>query len=340
MNDVKSQKEGMLIISLDFELYWGMFDKVSLEEYRENLEGVYVAIPKILEIFKRYDIHATWAIVGFLFYDGLIDLKKSLPFEKPNYSNPENNSYIYINKNFENINMNNSLHFSRSLIEKIKKTPSQEIGSHTFSHFYCLEDGQNEFSFTKDIETTIQTFNENGLTCKSVVFPRNQINKEYLKICNNYGITSYRGTEPNFIYKAKNEIEKNNKLKRILRFLDSYLNLFGHNTFSLTNVTKNIPINVPSSRFLRPYSKSLKAFEKYKVNRIKKDMEYAARNGNAYHIWWHPHNFGKNVEENLNNLIEILDQFLYLKEKYNMKSANMSEVSQKVMEEIRIESGF
>ena len=27
------------------------------------------------------------------------------------------------------------LHFGKSLIEKIKRTPHQEIGSHTFSHF-------------------------------------------------------------------------------------------------------------------------------------------------------------------------------------------------------------
>ena len=32
--------QGALVISLDYEKYWGMRDKKSIDAYRQNLEGV------------------------------------------------------------------------------------------------------------------------------------------------------------------------------------------------------------------------------------------------------------------------------------------------------------
>ena len=58
---------GTLVVSLDFELFWGMLDVCTLDEYRENVLGGRKAIPQMLQLFEKYNIHATWAAVGFLF---------------------------------------------------------------------------------------------------------------------------------------------------------------------------------------------------------------------------------------------------------------------------------
>ena len=60
-------KSGIFTVSLDFELYWGLRDTTTINEYEANLKGVKIAIERILELFDKYDIHATWATVGFLF---------------------------------------------------------------------------------------------------------------------------------------------------------------------------------------------------------------------------------------------------------------------------------
>ena len=52
-------KNGILTISLDFELYWGLRDKRTIEEYKYNLSGVKPAVEKLLELFDKYDVHAT-----------------------------------------------------------------------------------------------------------------------------------------------------------------------------------------------------------------------------------------------------------------------------------------
>ena len=58
---------GKLLVSLDFELFWGMLDVCPLEAYQDHVLGGRAAIPQLLELFGKYDIHATWAAVGFLF---------------------------------------------------------------------------------------------------------------------------------------------------------------------------------------------------------------------------------------------------------------------------------
>jgi hypothetical protein len=55
-------------------------------------------------------------------------------------------------------------------------------------------------------------------------------------------------------------------------------------------------------------------------------MTFAAKKKRLYHLWWHPHNFGKNVQENINFLKKILDHYLLLKNRYSFISLNMGEL--------------
>ena len=85
INKSAHQESGKLVISLDFELFWGMRDKTTIEEYKQNLLGVREIIPSILNLFKKYTIHATWAVIGFIFYKDRNSLVKDLPAIKPNW---------------------------------------------------------------------------------------------------------------------------------------------------------------------------------------------------------------------------------------------------------------
>ena len=60
-------KPGNLIISLDFELFWGVFDVRSLESYKRQLDKVHSIVPQLIELSDKYDIKLTFATVGFLF---------------------------------------------------------------------------------------------------------------------------------------------------------------------------------------------------------------------------------------------------------------------------------
>src|SRR5260370_28124836 len=89
MNFYLTQKPdfGALVISLDFELHWGVRDKCAPEgPYRENLLGARKAIPQILDLFEEFDIAATWATVGFLFDESRQAREQSSPAGRPHHA--------------------------------------------------------------------------------------------------------------------------------------------------------------------------------------------------------------------------------------------------------------
>lgn len=308
---------GSFIISLDFELMWGVRDKRSIETYGNAIKNVHIIIPRLLQLFEKYEIKATFSTVGFLFAEDRIELQDYFPNLKPTYEREHLNPY----SEFDNLKSEyNDYYFAKNIIKAIKHKTEHEISTHTFSHFYCNEPGQTIDQFDEDLKAAIKIAERDRIALRSIVFPRNQVKPEYLEICLLNGISVYRGNDDTGFYNTGTSVLKSN-YNKIMRFLDTYLPLSGHNSFDIEK--KKELINVKASRFLRPYSSKLSFLEKFKINRIKKSMTFAAKNNLNYHLWWHPHNFGSNMEENFKNLELILKHYLYLKEKYNFQSSTM-----------------
>lgn len=324
-------KNSYFVISLDFELYWGVRDKKTLEGYGENIRNVRKVVPELLALFKQYDIYATWATVGFLFYGAKDELLRHAPFKKPNYANRGLSPYEYMADIGENEDAD-IFHYGPSLIKLILTYPSQEIASHTFSHYYCLEEGQDIQTFEEDLRAAVLAAKKYDIKLESLVFPRNQVNGEYLRKCREFGFKAYRGCQPSWIYEQRKS-SKESWLRRGLRLLDAYANIYGHNGISFERITKECPINLCASRFLRPYSQKLKLLEPLRLKRIMSDLSFAAQKNLIYHLWWHPHNFGKDMEENFNFLQKILIHFSSLRDKYGMQSTNMAALAKKIMGE-------
>jgi hypothetical protein len=316
-------------ITLDLELYWGVCASTSLEGYREHLLGVRSVVPDLLTMFANYQIQATWSVVGFLFFGSRNELLANLPNKKPNYINKKYCTYSQVKNIGENEN-EDLFHYAPSLIKMIKETPGQEIGSHTFSHYYCLEAGQDCETFRADLDAAIRVANSWDLSVETLVFPKNQINQSYLPILSEKGIKAYRGNEISWFYTASSAT-KDSLLKRSMITLDTYLNLSGHNAYTQSFIKKSFPFNIPSSRFLRPYSKKLAKFEERRLARILSGLNYAAKNGLVYHLWWHPHNFGGDPQANLAFLRRILDYFREMQNKYAIKSLNMKGLAARLL---------
>jgi peptidoglycan/xylan/chitin deacetylase (PgdA/CDA1 family) len=319
---------GALVISLDFELHWGVRDSKPLDSYRQNLLGVRTAVPAMLKLFAQYGIHATWAAVGFIFFEKKDDLLASLPTSKPAYRNPRFSPY----EDLDGLGANESedpLHFGASLIRQVSAAPDQEIGSHTFSHYYCLEEGQDLATFRADLEAAQRAAARHGLELRSLVFPRNQYSQEYVAACAEMGFAAYRGNQASWLYQSRSKGEES-LLRRALRLADAYVGITSHHCCSLDQIRQTRPFDIPASRFLRPYSPSLAAFEPLRRRRILRGLEHAAENGVVYHLWWHPHNFGVNTAENLAFLEKILERFAELREARGMESLNMGEISRRL----------
>lgn len=316
-------KHSMLIVSLDFELFWGVCSSRTLESYENNVLGARKAIPQLLELFEKHDIHATWATVGFLFADSQQEARQYFPRKNklPTYENQNVNSY----RLFDSIGKNEDeapCFYAPSLIKRIASSKGQEIASHTFSHYFCKEPGQTIEQFEADLNAAKQIARDKGYELKSIVLPRNQCEPEYIKVLTMAGFTAYRDEENDWIH----EKVKLRKLMRLLRLTDVYFPLTGQGGYIPKK--ENGIWNFPGSRMYKPYFKRLSFLEKRKVKRIKKQMLNAAKNNLVFHLWWHPHNIGVKTQFHFGQLEEIFSYYEELKKEYGMVSMNMEEAWQ------------
>ena len=317
--------KGIFVISLDFELHWGVRSRLRLDQYRENVHGVRRVVPALLDLFAQYGIHATWATVGFAFFDSREQLLSGLPTRKPAYVDPRLSPYPEL----ESIGLDEScdpFHFAASLLRLIAGRPGQEIGTHTFSHYHCLEAGQDVDAFRDDLRAARKAAGRFGISLESLVFPRNEFNPDYLEACRQMGIRAFRGNESSWFYRPRSRREES-LVRRALRLLDSYVNLSSHNCASREEILREFPYNIPSSRFLRPHSRLLSLLDPLKLRRIRNSLRHAARYGKVFHLWWHPENFGTHTRKNLAFLEKILREYAALRDQYGMESLNMGEIA-------------
>jgi peptidoglycan/xylan/chitin deacetylase (PgdA/CDA1 family) len=322
---------GALVISLDFELHWGVRDKKHVNgPYRANLEGVWEAVPRMLETFREFEVAATWATVGLLFADSREQAQTYSPLLKPDYR--DGRLYPY-GQEVGSSEDDDPFHYAPSLIERIRRCPRQEIGTHTFSHYYCCEPGQDSSSFEQDLLSAISLARVKGIEPKSIVFPRNQHNPRYDKILCDAGIICYRGNQRSWIYEPGSSAESNRVLKRLGRLTDHYLNLAGYHTTKWSEVVQGnrCLCNVPASFYLRPFSPRLKNLEFLRLRRIEQSMRYAATRKELVHIWWHPHDFGIYIDENIAFLRKVLALYKQLHQAHGLESLSMEKVARSVL---------
>jgi len=316
--------ESFLTISLDLELFWGVRDVTTIRRYGGNILGVRQAIPAILALFRSHGIHATWATVGFVTFETRNQLLSYLPDELPGYLNSNLDPYPYLNS-IGDCEKNDPYHYGYSLVREIQDTPGMEIGSHSFSHFYCLETRSNPRAFRADLDASVAALQRLDVNPSSLVFCRNQYDSSHLFDAAGCGFEVFRGNETGFLYSPRS-VENETLMRRAGRLADAYLDFTGHNNSSVSLDQSGL-INVPSSRFLRPCSLGQSLLEQLRLKRIITAMEAAAISGSGFHLWWHPHNFGTNLNNNILYLSKILVHFRYLQDRFGMQSLTMSEVA-------------
>lgn len=306
------------VISLDFELFWGVFDTQTFANYGNNVQGEWGAVPKLLALFRKYGIKVTWATVGMAMCRNYRQWRDLRPSVLPGYARHGLSSYCLEKFVREKPN----LFFARPLVEQILDTPGQELATHTYSHFYVSEKGATLEQFAADLACAKIIAKEVGVHCSSLVFPRNQIVEEFVAVLPKAGIQVYRGNADHWLYRNGDAVA-GGIAGRALRFTDAFLPWSGKR---VTQVERHGDlVNLPASLFLYPWSDRHGALTPMRLFRLKQCMSTAARTGRICHLWWHPHNFGVNTEKNLALLELLLLHYRMLADKYGMQSSCMGD---------------
>lgn len=322
---------GSFVISLDYELMWGCLEWSTPQTYgKTHVAQVPLVIERILNLFEKYEVRATIATVGMIMSKDKFNILNNYPELIPSYNNQSLSPYA--NDYIQNIaEQDSSLYFSPEAIELLKSKSYIEIGTHTFCHYYCDEDGQTIEQFAADLNKAIEIAQSKSIELKSIVFPKNQVSDSYLRVCQEYGISCYRGNSRLFY---KSSVNKFASLKnRLCRLIDSYMGFWGSSSIPYSDIEQtNGMVNVQASRFLRPHNRKLSFLDSFKIKRISNEIIYAAQHNELYHLWWHPHNFGNNIEKNIEILEKILQVYKKCHDQYGMQSYTMKEFAEKIIE--------
>lgn len=154
-------KKGIFCISIDTELLWGRKD-LNYAPFVEKTKREREVINILINLFEKYSIPATWAIVGKLFLD-----------PPKNCTDP-------------------NLWYAKDVIKLLRKSTKQEIGCHSYSHpeFTKLSHKQAD----AEIYKCLTIGNKMGIKLKSFVFPRNLV--AHTDLLAKYKFTGFRGLHP------------------------------------------------------------------------------------------------------------------------------------------------
>ena len=320
-----SSKPGALVISLDFEMHWGMRDHADRRSAAfADLSTSRQVVSELAGLFAERGIRATWATVGFLFASTADELASHLPDQRPSYLRAEFDPY---DEPVGRDEQSDPEHLAGSLVRLLADTPGQEVGSHTFSHFYCLERGQHEVDLRADLAAARSIAGLYGLELTSLVLPRNQWNPRYAGAVRDSGFNCFRGPQPSWGHEARSHGD-HGPLNRAARLVDTYGGVSPPPTFAWETILRDDGLcDVPASAFLRPYSPGRRRLEPLRLRRLLSGMRHAAHHGQVFHLWWHPHNFNRHPTENFAFLNRLLDEFDSLAGREGMRSMSMRDVA-------------
>lgn len=298
-------------ISLDFELRWGVrhLYRDDFSKYKLELDGAVDAARLLCDYFEERQVETSWATVGALALHNWEEF-----FSKVDRDTLNARSNFLAGAN-EFLKENEKYYFAPEMVRHLCSSRYSEVASHTFTHLFCGETHVLKESFLADGELLNDVFLGNyGHRVKSIVFPRNQEN--YTNDLSTLGITSYRAIERGDSVEA-NTLSGNTLFKKIMR-LSSSVNPLG---FRSTAFTMNYS---RASLFLRlnlPYF----AWQLH-LYKIKNELN-SLKDGECFHIWWHPHNLGADTDSKLKRIDEVMKIILEYRDSGEVEILSMEHLS-------------
>ncbi len=265
-------ESGALTISIDLELAWGVWDNVTPDRLRMVESAERPICEALIELFDRYQVRATWAVVA-----ALLD-------EKSSNSRPGSRSCWY----------------APDIIERlVSAKTAHEIGSHGGRHIYfdgiSAADARDDLSFARDVHRT------QALQFDSFVFPRNAVG--HLAVLANAGLRTFRGPDVGW---ARAVPDFGKTLGRVANLVDKILPIRPR---TVTAAKHEGLADIPGSMLLMGRN-GLRRFVLPQVTRVKlaAGLERARRTGEVFHLWFHPSNFYYRRDEQFATLAWFLDR--------------------------------
>jgi hypothetical protein len=274
---MKEMTQPTVVISLDLELSWGMFDLSCDKNLLQMARWTHdIGAPNLLNHLTRNGLSATLAVVGAMMRDCLPDISKLPEVNHPRLAKPW---FSYVPKDGNEVA--HPEWFGANLVRMIRQAkPEQEIGFHSFSHVPFGSPGMTRERATAEYLHCVQTARELGISAGSFVFPRNSV--AYLRELRDAGFTCFRDVD-----------------KLPIRFASDFLtsietiwaDFVGLSPRPVEPSLKEGMVSIPGSLLIRYAAGWRKLIpDASRLRRLTKGLERVRRRGGVFHVWFHPEN--------------------------------------------------
>jgi peptidoglycan/xylan/chitin deacetylase (PgdA/CDA1 family) len=319
---------GILTISIDLELAWGVCDKPITLHVRRAIDRERDIVPRILTLFSIYDIRATWAIVGHLLLtrcqwkNGIVHPE----IRRPILLNSQRDWFFQ----HPGEGVYDRVWYARDLVDLIRDaTPVQEIGSHSFCHIPYIDRVSGRNAVADDIEMARKLHESEALEFEAFVFPRNLVAcKDLLRKA---GIRVYRGNSPRWYDSIPWA-----QAKRFFNLVQFFLSLPPQTV--RPSIEDSGMVNIPDS-MLFIGRKGIRRFitrnSLIKMGIV--GLNRAVQSGEVFHLWFHPSNFSYETEEQFFAFEAILKHSRKLREEGQLQVLTMGDLGKRISDPARQE---
>lgn len=247
---------GAFCISIDLELAWGIWDVPDPDYLERCLRLEHQIVDRLLDLFGRYRVSATWAVVGRL-----------------------------LERGGAAAGADERLWYAPEIVRRIRDAaPEQEIGSHSFEHIYFGRASRG--AAAADAASARRVHAEHGLEFTSFVYPRNDV--AHLDAIRDAGIRVFRGADEGFLVGLRQRVP--GQLGRAAHLLEMALPLAP--AVVHPRVHASGLVELPGSMLL-PQRRGLRRLVAPGVveARARLGLRAAAARHGIFHFWFHPSNF-------------------------------------------------
>jgi hypothetical protein len=262
---------GKLTISIDLELAWGVWDHLTPRDLRLAETAERPICTALIELFDRYRVPATWAIVA-----ALLDEASATMHPGPK-----------------------ACWFAPDIIERLTNAKAgHEIGSHSGRHIYF--DKASAVEAEDDIQFARSIHRAHSIAFESFDFPRGA--SGHLAVLSSAGLKTCSYADVGWVVAAR---RGGRRLGQMANLVDKLLPIPPSPAWAERN---SALIHIPKSMLIMGRN-GLRRMVLPAVTRTKLrlGLEHARRMGAIFHLWFHPSNFYHRCDEQLATLAWFLE---------------------------------
>ena len=315
-------EKGTFTLSIDTELAWGSVHNNSFGSRRSHYQQTRQAVNQLLALQTRYEIQATWAVVGHLFLSGC---SVEGGVKHPEITRP---AYRWFLSDWFDADPCGSAEtdpcwYGPDIVDQIRNcNVSQEIGCHSFSHMIVGDPGCSRECFDSEIRACVDQARKWDIELRSFVFPRNSLG--HLDVLAEHGFTCFRGKAPDWYASLPGPG------RRLGRALDELLPVAPPVT---TPKGEGILWNIPASYFYPHRDGWGRAIPlSWSVNKVKLGLEKAIGQRSLFHLWFHPFNLASDLSGLLKGLEIIFEQVYKLREAGGLDNLTMGDLAESLQQ--------